>query len=79
MFFPAPPGKYPNGVRSVFVEMMREEGVMALYKGATPVMLRAFPANAVSKVSSILKYKNGVIYCSAHVYCMYNVKAYPHQ
>lgn len=27
---------------------MKEEGVRALYKGATPVMLRAFPANAVS-------------------------------
>ena len=27
---------------------MREEGAGALFKGLTPVMLRAFPANAVS-------------------------------
>jgi len=44
----APEGKYPRGIRSVFVELMREEGLLALYKGVTPVMLRAFPANAVS-------------------------------
>ncbi|ELU02093.1 hypothetical protein CAPTEDRAFT_176506, partial [Capitella teleta] len=42
----APEGKYPKGMRSVFAEMMREEGIMALYKGVTPVLLRAFPANA---------------------------------
>ena len=29
---------------------MREEGVGALFKGLTPVMLRAFPANAVSSL-----------------------------
>ena len=44
----APPGKYPNGVRSVFSELMREEGILALYKGVTPIMIRAFVANAVS-------------------------------
>lgn len=42
----APTGTYPNGVRDVFRQLMKEEGVLALYKGATPVMLRAFPANA---------------------------------
>jgi len=42
----APEGTYPNGVRDVFRTLMREEGVRALYKGAAPVMLRAFPANA---------------------------------
>lgn len=42
----APEGTYPNGIRSVFREMMRNEGIFALYKGTTPVMLRAFPANA---------------------------------
>ena len=47
----APEGKYLNGIRSVFVELMREEGLRALYKGVTPVMLRAFPANAVSSLS----------------------------
>jgi len=44
----APNGKYPNGIRSVLAELMHEEGLFALYKGVTPVMLRAFPANAVS-------------------------------
>uniref|UniRef100_A0A0R3S0T7 Congested-like trachea protein n=1 Tax=Elaeophora elaphi TaxID=1147741 RepID=A0A0R3S0T7_9BILA len=39
-------GKYPNGIRDVFKEVMREEGPKALFKGFTPVMLRAFPANA---------------------------------
>jgi solute carrier family 25 carnitine/acylcarnitine transporter 20/29 len=42
----APEGTYPKGMRSVFAELMREEGIFALYKGVTPVMLRAFPANA---------------------------------
>ncbi|XP_070394706.1 mitochondrial carnitine/acylcarnitine carrier protein-like isoform X2 [Dermacentor albipictus] len=42
----APEGKYPNGIRDVFRELMKHEGVRALYKGAAPVMLRAFPANA---------------------------------
>ncbi|KAL1425072.1 hypothetical protein MTO96_019526 [Rhipicephalus appendiculatus] len=39
-------GTYPNGIRDVFRELMKNEGVRALYKGAAPVMLRAFPANA---------------------------------
>lgn len=42
----APEGKYPNGIRSVFSEMMAKEGLLALYRGVTPVLLRAFPANA---------------------------------
>ncbi|KAK6748030.1 hypothetical protein RB195_000942 [Necator americanus] len=42
----APEGKYPDGIRGVFKEVMREEGPRALFKGFTPVMLRAFPANA---------------------------------
>lgn len=42
----APEGKYKNGIRGVFAEMMRNEGIFSLYKGVTPVMLRAFPANA---------------------------------
>ena len=43
----APEGTYPNGIRDVYRELMRNEGIFALYKGVTPVMLRAFPANAV--------------------------------
>lgn len=42
----APEGTYPNGIRSVFKDLMKHEGPLALYKGVTPVMLRAFPANA---------------------------------
>ncbi|MFH4975829.1 hypothetical protein AB6A40_002538 [Gnathostoma spinigerum] len=42
----APEGKYPNGIRSVFRDIMTHEGPQALFKGFTPVMLRAFPANA---------------------------------
>lgn len=41
----APAGTYPNGVRDVFRELMAKDGILALYKGVTPVMLRAFPAN----------------------------------
>lgn len=36
---------------------MREEGAGALFKGLTPVMLRAFPANAVS-LSNLVKMEN---------------------
>ncbi|KAL5966352.1 Mitochondrial carnitine/acylcarnitine carrier protein, partial [Taenia solium] len=43
----APEGKYPYGIRSVFEELLTKEGIPALYKGAAPVMVRAFPANAV--------------------------------
>ncbi|PAV91054.1 hypothetical protein WR25_01262 isoform B [Diploscapter pachys] len=42
----APEGKYPDGIRGVFREVIREEGPRALFKGFAPVMLRAFPANA---------------------------------
>lgn len=42
----APAGMYPRGIRDVFVQMMKNEGPFALFKGLGPVMLRAFPANA---------------------------------
>lgn len=42
----APEGTYKHGIREVFVKLMKTEGPTALYKGVTPVMLRAFPANA---------------------------------
>jgi solute carrier family 25 (mitochondrial carnitine/acylcarnitine transporter), member 20/29 len=45
----APEGMYPNGMRDVFRQIIREEGVAGLFKGITPVMLRAFPSNAVSQ------------------------------
>jgi len=46
----APEGKYPRGIRSVFSEIMRENGTAGgmkiLYRGIGPIMIRAFPANA---------------------------------
>ncbi|KAG5891713.1 hypothetical protein JTB14_016096 [Gonioctena quinquepunctata] len=42
----APEGTYKNGIRDVFKHLMKNEGPLALYKGITPVLLRAFPANA---------------------------------
>lgn len=42
----APEGTYPRGIRDVFKKLRKEEGLRALYKGSTPVFLRAFPANA---------------------------------
>lgn len=42
----APEGTYPNGIRDVFKDLWVKEGPLALYKGITPVLLRAFPANA---------------------------------
>ncbi|KAI5637783.1 mitochondrial carrier protein domain-containing protein [Phthorimaea operculella] len=42
----APEGTYPNGLKDVFRQLMANEGPLALYKGVTPVMIRAFPANA---------------------------------
>lgn len=42
----APEGTYPRGIRDVFKRLVREEGIRAIYRGATPVLLRAFPANA---------------------------------
>jgi len=44
-FQTSPPGTY-TGVRDVFSQIIRKEGPTALFKGLTPVMLRAFPANA---------------------------------
>ncbi|KAL8591402.1 hypothetical protein ACOMHN_022208 [Nucella lapillus] len=46
----APHGKYPNGIRDVARELLREDGILALYRGVTPVMLRAFPASAATFV-----------------------------
>eukprot|EP00112_Aurelia_sp_Birch-Aquarium-sp1_P015601 Seg3474.1 transcript_id=Seg3474.1/GoldUCD/mRNA.D3Y31 product="Mitochondrial carnitine/acylcarnitine carrier protein" protein_id=Seg3474.1/GoldUCD/D3Y31 len=42
----APEGTYPRGIRSVFKDMMKNEGPLALFRGLSPVMARAFPANA---------------------------------
>lgn len=44
----APVGKYKHGIRSVLREVLREEGPAALWRGATPIFVRAFPANAAA-------------------------------
>nr|CAB3266172.1 mitochondrial carnitine/acylcarnitine carrier protein-like [Phallusia mammillata] len=44
-FQTAPEGKF-SGVRDVFQDVMRTDGIRGMYKGIVPVMLRAFPANA---------------------------------
>lgn len=62
----APPGKYPNGFRDVLRELIREEGVASLYKGFTAVMIRAFPANAVSR----LQFQMGFGDLAAHSECL---------
>ncbi|KAJ0174477.1 hypothetical protein K1T71_009585 [Dendrolimus kikuchii] len=53
----APEGTYPNGMRDVFRQLMDREGPTALYKGVTPVMIRAFPANAACFVGFELAVK----------------------
>jgi solute carrier family 25 carnitine/acylcarnitine transporter 20/29 len=47
----APEGKYPKGIRSVAAEVFQKQGgvakgMVSLYAGTKPVMIRAFPANA---------------------------------
>jgi len=53
----APEGTYPNGIRSVFSEMIKKEGPLALYRGFGPVMLRAIPANAATFLGYEVAYK----------------------
>ncbi|GBP22444.1 Congested-like trachea protein [Eumeta japonica] len=53
----APEGTYPKGMRDVFKQLMEKEGPTALYKGVTPVMIRAFPANAACFVGFELAVK----------------------
>ena len=43
--FTAPEGQFKNTM-DVFRHLMKEQGPKGLFKGAGPVMTRAFPANA---------------------------------
>ena len=43
--FSAPAGQY-NGISDVLKHLMKTEGPKGLFKGAGPVLARAFPANA---------------------------------
>jgi solute carrier family 25 (mitochondrial carnitine/acylcarnitine transporter), member 20/29 len=42
----APEGKYPNGIRSVFFDILRNEKPSSFFRGVGPILIRAFPANA---------------------------------
>lgn len=42
----APKGTYPKGVRDALRQLVKEESITSLYKGLTPVMIRAFVGNA---------------------------------
>jgi solute carrier family 25 (mitochondrial carnitine/acylcarnitine transporter), member 20/29 len=44
-FQTAPEGTYRN-LLHVYTELLKQDGILGLYKGFTPVILRAFPANA---------------------------------
>lgn len=44
-FQTAPEGKY-KGLLEVYSELIKADGIRAFYKGFTPVIIRAFPANA---------------------------------
>jgi len=41
----APEGKY-KGAADVLTQLLKNEGFGALWKGAVPILLRSFPANA---------------------------------
>jgi hypothetical protein len=53
--FVAPSDKYPNGVRDVFRELWKKEGLGSLYKGTGAILIRAFPANAVKQMFLFIK------------------------
>ena len=56
----APAGQYSGtvlGSKSVLKDIMKNEGLGALWKGAVPVFARAFPANAACFVGIELAYK----------------------
>ena len=40
------PGQYPGGMRQVLAEIIAKDGIRGVYKGITPALIRAYPANA---------------------------------
>ncbi|XP_065058964.1 mitochondrial carnitine/acylcarnitine carrier protein-like [Rhopilema esculentum] len=42
----APADKYRRGLMNIAMQTLREEGLQAFFRGATPMLARAFPANA---------------------------------
>jgi len=53
----APLGTYPHGIRSVFKELIQRDGFLALYRGLTPTLTRAFVVNAVTFFGSEIALK----------------------
>lgn len=53
----APEGTYPNGLRDVVISLLNKEGPTAFFRGLTPVLLRAFPANAACLIGFELSMK----------------------
>lgn len=53
----APEGTYPNGLRDVLTKLIRNDGPTAFFRGLTPVLLRAFPANAACLIGYELSMK----------------------
>lgn len=45
-FQTAEAGRYPGGVKQVFSELVKQEGITGMYRGLGPAMVRAIPANA---------------------------------
>ena len=40
------PGQYPGGMRQIVQEIIAKEGLLGMYKGIAPALVRAYPANA---------------------------------
>ena len=40
------PVQYPGGIRQVLTETIATEGVIGMYRGFIPAIMRAYPANA---------------------------------
>lgn len=64
----APTGKYPYGVRSAVVVLLKNDGPLALYRGLLPTVLRAFPANAATFLGfelmiSFINWMKGISTC----------------
>ena len=48
IFFEASIHRYPRGARDVLSELRSSEGFSVFTRGATAILIRSFPANAVS-------------------------------
>ncbi|KAG8237122.1 hypothetical protein J437_LFUL008174 [Ladona fulva] len=55
-------GTYSRGIRDVYLELMKKEGLKGLYRGSSPTFIRAFAANAACFIGfeESMKYVNWV-------------------